>query len=116
HAILAGFGLGPAGLVVDHEPDGQPSPGADLDTLDDGVRPLTPFTPGELARLAVRATTGGRAAGFLQGWIDFDHDGVFEPSEKVISDFRLAGSVLETQIEFRVPDNAQLGPTYARFR
>ncbi len=116
HLILAGFGLGPAGLVVEHDPNGQPSDGADADVLDDGVRPLTAFTPGELARIAVRATTSGRAAGFLQGWIDFNHNGVFDANEKIVSDVRLAGSAVETEIEFRVPADAQLGASYARFR
>jgi len=116
HSILAGFGLGPAGLVVEHDPDGQPSAGADADALDDGVRPITAFTPGEVARIAVRATTGGRAAGFLQGWIDFNHNGTFEASEKVVSDYRLVGSTGETEISFVVPASAQIGPTYARFR
>ena len=116
HAILPGFGLGPAGVVVTHDVDGQPSIGADADMYDDGVRPLTAFTPGQVARIAVRATTGGRAAGYLQGWIDFNHNGVFDANEKIISDYRLAGSAIETQIEFVVPEWAEVGPTYARFR
>jgi hypothetical protein len=117
HAIMPNFGLALPGQsnVVSAESNGQPDSAANLDNLDNGVR-FTPMTPGEMTRIYVGAITGGRSAGYLQGWMDFDNDGVFEANEKIVSDFRLVQSTEETEIPFMVPSTAVLGSTYARFR
>jgi hypothetical protein len=62
----------------------------------------------------VTVSTGGFAPGRLQGWIDFNHNGVFDASEQIIANQTLGDGV--HSVSFLVPTNAQTGPTYARFR
>ena len=113
HAILPGFYLG---LRVDAEPDGQPSPVADADDLDeayndeDGVRFLSRLAPGAGATVAVIASQPG----FVSGWIDFEANKTWaEAGNRIFTAAVAAGTNF---IPFSVPAGAALGPTYARFR
>jgi protocatechuate 3,4-dioxygenase beta subunit len=114
HLIVSGFGLG---LGADGDPDGQPHPsswgddGLDESDDEDGVVPLTALTPGTLAKVQVTATH----AGVLDAWIDFGGDGSWaETEDRILSARRLPAGA--TTVTFPVPETAQLGETYARFR
>jgi len=105
------------GNIVDWELDGQPTPNANGDDLnnapdEDGVVLLTPLIPGGPAAVQVTASIGG---GALQAWIDFNHDGDWsDPGEQVFTNTVLiAGPQI---LNFLVPLGAIPGNTYARFR
>jgi uncharacterized repeat protein (TIGR01451 family) len=113
------------GLLVDPEPDGQPSLLADGDDLDilfpslgddeDGVTLPPVLTLGGAATAIV---DGGLLGGFLDAWIDFDGSGVFDdPAERITP---LPGLLLfpgpGNPVSFAVPTGALPGTTYARFR
>ena len=115
HQIVAGYHLG---NTIDPEPNGQPTPGARGDDFDgndddDGVRFLSPISPGTVTRIAVDAT----AMGHLDAWADFDQDGVWKPHEQIfVSEPIVAGT---NYLSFHVPDSATpnpTDPTYLRFR
>ncbi|QEG24328.1 SdrD B-like domain-containing protein [Mariniblastus fucicola] len=114
------------GAGVDAEADGAPTAAADGDDNDgsddeDGVTFLSPLMPGVSAEIEVNAST----AGFLNGWIDFDSDGVLD--EVVVTAVNgvplgtpanLADIALNSganTITFDVPANAD-GNMAARFR
>ena len=81
--------------------------GIAFSTLFNGLTPSTTLTA------TVHANTDG---GYLQGWIDFDADGVFQASERVFDDVLLLAG--DTVFEIPVPANltAGGGTVYARFR
>lgn len=122
HTVVPGFSLG---HWVDREYNGQPNAQADGDDAvsvpddEDGVRFPAGLTVGESAAMVEVYVTdlfdqGGTAGGFLDAWIDFDGDGSWDDAKERI----YAGAVAPgwNSITFPVPDNAQLGTTYARFR
>lgn len=117
HSIIPGFYLGTG---IDGEGDGQPSAKALGDDQfgndpDDGVTIVTPMVPGQTASIDVRIHNGGKAAGMLHGWIDFNADGDFnDAGERVFSNQRVVDGV--NRLSFAVPAGAQLGNTFARFR
>jgi hypothetical protein len=116
HLIQPGFFLG---NLVDSEPNGQPSTGADGDDLldgiddEDGVLFTSPLYPGSSATVDVTAFTAG---GLLDAWIDFNGNGVFDlATERIFGSQPLAAGV--NNLSFNVPASAQPGlSTYARFR
>lgn len=124
HRILSGFHLGE---LIDYESDGQPSPLADLDDLiddEDGITFLMPLTQGDFVDLSAFLTdtavlassvvpTGGEA--YLNAWIDFNGDGNWDdPDEQIFADVPL--NLGTNVLTFFVPEGADLGATYARFR
>ncbi|MCS7467472.1 Ig-like domain-containing protein [Stieleria sp. ICT_E10.1] len=116
HGISNALGLG---ALVDRETDGIPSAtalGDDLNNIDDedGVLLLSPLGPGGAASLSVttRNTTGNAA--YLQGWIDFNANGVFDASEQVFKDLQLGDGT--STLTVNVPSDAVVGSTFARFR
>ncbi len=106
------------GARIDAELDGVPSAGADGDDAagvddEDGVAFNTDVTAsGRLETVYVTAS----AAGFLNGWIDFDRDGDFDSIERVFNDTALVAGV--NRRTYLVPTGAtfEAGPSYARFR
>ena len=108
HGIADGFFLG---LGVDAESNGDPSPGANADSLDDGVDFDTILKPGVNAQITVEASTPG----VLNAWIDFNTNNVWEASERIFGDQSLVSSVPNV-LTFSVPNTATAGDTYARFR
>lgn len=66
--------------------------------------------PGTTATFSVTASTAGK----LDAWIDFDGDGIFEPSERIATGLSLIEGI--NTISVSVPPTARLGTTYARFR
>lgn len=108
HEILTGFYLGGG---VDSEFDGQPNVNAQADSYDDGVFFLTPLNVGEMASISVIASDSG----FLNAWMDFNHDGDWEDAgERIFSDISLAAG--DNGLQFVIPVDAELDWTYARFR
>ena len=85
---------------------------------EDGVTLVTPLIPGNQACVAV--TANNAVAGVLQGWIDFDGNGVFDASEALA--FAGGGAVpagpVSTNYCFNVPSTATFfgGQAYMRFR
>src|SRR5690606_8208632 len=105
------------------ELDGVPSIAADGDGADeDGVRIRGGLLAG--ATMNVGATVAlevfASAPGRLDAWIDFNRNGVFEPSEKIADNLPLNSAA--NTINVTVPEvpigleDTLLGPTYARFR
>jgi uncharacterized repeat protein (TIGR01451 family) len=114
HILVPGVRLG---ALIDSDPDGQPSVGADGDDAtgsddEDGVS----FD----SSLIVCGTTGltvtTSAAGALDAWIDLDGNGSWaDPGEQVlVSEPLPAGTV--SGLDITVPCDATPGTTYARFR
>ncbi|HXJ38513.1 MAG TPA: immunoglobulin domain-containing protein, partial [Bryobacteraceae bacterium] len=110
HAIVQGVYLG-AG--VSFEPDGQPDPNASSDNFDDGVTFCTAMVRGSDCTMRVVASVNG----YLDGWIDFNGNGVWEdPGERIFPSMPvMAGTNLLT---FTVPASVPttLTSTFARFR
>jgi hypothetical protein len=99
------------GSLRDDEPDGQPNATATGDGADeDGVVLPTILTP----RLSAKAMVTASAASKLDAWIDFNRDGVFDPSEQIAKSLPLAATV--NDVMFDVPESASAGTSFARFR
>ncbi|MGB3918864.1 MAG: SdrD B-like domain-containing protein, partial [Thiothrix litoralis] len=115
HTIVANFSLG---ATVDGETDGQPTAAADGDGADeDGVHFITPLLPGESALIAVGTTQTNVATAYLNGWIDFNHDGDFaDANEHIITDQTIASVYTTLALLANIPADAIPGDTYARFR
>ncbi|MGB6043758.1 MAG: GEVED domain-containing protein, partial [Pirellulales bacterium] len=112
---IAGSGLD-FGTPADRETDGQPSAGAvgddtDTDGDDEGGVTIPHLRQGHDATVTVDAT----AAGFVDGFIDYNADGDFaDAGEKVVNSIAVtAGS---NDLTFPVPASIPGATTYARFR
>lgn len=106
------------GELVDYEVDGQPTASGDDrsgDDDEDGIR----FTS-EILTLPTEPTFAGFVAtlstkGFLDAWIDFNHDGDWDDAGEQIS----GGEEFEQGqhwLSILVPAGASIGTTSARFR
>lgn len=51
---------------------------------------------------------------FLNGWIDFDGDGSFDPLDKIFDDLQLSQGINE--LNFSIPISSTSSNTFARFR
>ena len=96
------------GAGVDTENDGSPSAAADGDT-DDGVALSNGLISGITQTIDITAS----AASFLDAWIDFDGDGVWESNEQIFTSESLTAGV--NTLSVSVPSDA-VSQTYARFR
>ncbi|MCB1622442.1 MAG: DUF11 domain-containing protein [Thiothrix sp.] len=94
------------------------SPAASTDTGDDGII-LPAFTQGQSAIITASVTGAG---GYLQGWIDWNGDGVFGSDEQVAANLQdnQSGDTDNTSGVIRfvvnVPATSLLNQTFARFR
>ncbi|MEY4177482.1 MAG: Serine-aspartate repeat-containing protein precursor [Planctomycetota bacterium] len=109
------------GVDVDVEADSQPDANAQGDDLngsddEDGVLfPASGLVAGTNATLTISVANGGGPSGAVQGWIDFNGDGIWSsPGEQVIKDLVLTQGT--HNITVQVPTNATSQVTYARFR
>lgn len=117
HTIAGSLKLG--ATAPDSEAAAQHSTAADGDGADEDGITLPTFAQGQTATLT--ATVSG--TGYLQGWIDFNGNGVFDAVEKIAVDLT-DGGVTDTDgaangtISWlvNVPVDAVTTPTYARFR
>lgn len=113
HVLGSGIFLGAS---VDGESDGQPAAEADGDGNDeDGVRELA-----TIVAIATSATTTSlnviaSATARLDAWIDFNRDGDWDDaSEQIAVSRQVVGGA--NVIGFSVPQSAQPGQAFARFR
>ncbi|MFT3788682.1 MAG: GEVED domain-containing protein [Tepidisphaeraceae bacterium] len=106
------------GGKIDAEPNGLPNPTATGDDTtgsgdEDGITFLTPMIPGGTAQVKV---VTGAGAGRLNAWIDFNHNGLFEPAiETVFSNTALPGAS-STVLTFTVPTWAVPSSSFSRWR
>jgi autotransporter-associated beta strand protein len=121
HGRIAGFRLG---AQEDGEPDARlplDGTGDDVNGVndEDGVA-IPVLTPGQgfgsaaAAMFTVTVSTGGNSPGRLSGWIDFNQNGRFDSTERVVANQLLSDGAYT--INVRVPTDAKVGDTYARFR
>ena len=125
HGGLAGFNLG---VAWDADSDGRPTSTANGDDVngplsatggvindEDGVTVLTPLIRGDnqnAIRINVTNTAGSGA--FVQGWIDFNGNGVWgDAGEQIVTN--LAAVAGENIVNFTIPSNA-VSNAFARFR
>jgi PKD repeat protein len=111
HTIVQGMFLGQS---VDGEVDGLPGKeanGDDNDGIDDedGIKWPDKIYRSETSQVTVIASQGGN----LKAWIDFNHNGEFDPSEMVIDGQVGSG---ENTMNILIPEDAEDGVTYSRFR
>lgn len=107
------------GAGVDLERDGQPSTFANGDDNnptaaddEDGVRFLGPVLAGSTAQVEVVA---GSPDGFLDAWMDFNHDGDWaDEGEKIFHQRLLTLGI--NNLSFTVPEGAAIGETFSRWR
>jgi len=116
HGILEGLFMG-AG--VDAEVGAQSGAFADgddnSDTDDeDGVTFTTQLVADATASVDIEISASNVSRGVVQGWLDFDADGVFDADEQIITDGDVVAGA--NTFTFNIPADAQLGDTYARFR
>ncbi|QDT92764.1 GEVED domain-containing protein [Gimesia algae] len=118
HTLGGGLTLGAS---VDYEVDGQTS----LDALGDGAdengvtfldargNETTSIAAGDVNG-RIRVNVSG--SGYLQGWIDFNRDGVWDVSEQIFVDEFVTDG--DNPLSFTVPTGSDfvVGETYARFR
>ncbi len=118
------------GIRVDGENDGQPTLLANGDDAagfddDDGVF-FTALQANSSASVSFKVTgmplpvdpnLPVPAPAFVSGWLDFNQDGVFALSERIVNrQVTAAQNNAQIQVAFNVPATAQGGITYARFR
>ena len=95
------------------DPDGQA-----MDSGDDGITSSSvsfegiTFGVGETVPVEVASVTTGTR--FLDAWIDFDGNSVWDPSEQIFASVALTSD--REALSFDAPDDANVGTTYARFR
>jgi hypothetical protein len=113
HTVVSGVYMG---RLIDAESDGQPNASATGDDStgvddEDGVVLTGTMSPGELVTVDVTASVRG----YLNAWVDFDHDGTFSAAgDQIFKDTVLTAGV--NHLTFTVPAGAIVGDTFARFR
>ena len=124
HVIVPGFSLG---TDEDEETDGQPTAGADGDdTTDDpdedgvtfvGGAMVAACTPGNGLDVTL-TNTAGLGTAFLDAWIDFDGNGVFDhPAEHLFGGTSAALTLGVNNLTYTARcDAVEQAVSYARFR
>jgi hypothetical protein len=123
------------GATRSTEGDGAPTTGANSDSGDDGIVLLDPLVPGSTARIEVNIPA--MTFGLLDAWIDWNQNGKFDEIGNGIDPWEYlpdlfterngfdpnspittsAASLFGPQtFHLKVPSNAKLGSTIARFR
>ncbi|MEQ1826652.1 MAG: Ig-like domain-containing protein [Pirellula sp.] len=111
------------GQLVSSELDGSPTPRADGDTADDGVKFKFQGLDKPMfnRNLETLITVTLATPGILDGWIDFNADGDWtDASETVMNGVVFTESTLTQQFRIRLPSSAPVPTvstnTFARFR
>jgi LruC domain-containing protein/uncharacterized repeat protein (TIGR01451 family) len=113
HAIT-GIQLGD--IATDAEADGQVTTTATGDNAngagpnDENSIGFSPWIKGQSANLRVSAT----AAGVLNAWADWNHNGTFDSGERILTDQALTAGL--NTLTVAVPSNATAGQIAIRFR
>ena len=110
HTVVAGLQLGGAidadgASIANADASGD---GAD----DDGVGLPTSLTPGSTITVPVSAS----GSGFLNAWIDWNGNGIFDSIEQVATDVQDLSGLGAIDLLVTVPSDALVGTTFARFR
>ncbi len=138
HNLIENFYLGQG---VDAEIEGQPTADASGDgSTDDGIyiRTEDPNNSGNFLDFTLRpginneiyitskAPTGATSFGFLDAWVDYNKNGVFESNEQIITSIALTSDAVDPLSSqgglgqlitlANVPQDAVQGTTMARFR
>ncbi|MGH1539280.1 MAG: PKD domain-containing protein [Arenicella sp.] len=102
------------GAAVDREINGAPTAGATGDS-DDGISGLPTFASGSSVNVTVH---GGPNGGMLDGWVDYDRNGVFDhPAEHINSGTSVSVSAgAGNNVAITVPAMVNGGASFARFR
>ncbi|MGB2819634.1 MAG: GEVED domain-containing protein, partial [Phycisphaerae bacterium] len=119
--VIAGPWLGDDNDAPDAEGDGQPDPNAlgdDSDGNDDEDGVITsPLAAGQSGAVVVKINdgAGGTGAGraYLDAWIDFNGDQVWQAVEQIFSGWLPHGAHV---LPFLVPAGSTVGQTFGRFR
>ena len=112
HFVIDGYQLG---AENDTEPEARANLDATGDTADDGVEFTQMLIRGGIGNVIVTAAGITPALpGYLDAWVDFDHDGDWDADEKVIDSALLQNG--SNAISFGIANDASVGTTYARFR
>ncbi len=110
HGVTPGLRLGAA---IDVDPGSLATADASGDgTDDDGVSLPIAFEPG--ASVMVPLTVTG--PGFLNAWIDWNGNGVFDDIEQIATDIQDTSGSGTIILSVMVPADAVIGQTFARFR
>lgn len=107
------------GDTVDPEADGQPNDPATGDGEDEDGVTIPDLIPNTTVPITIRATNLTGSPGYVQGWIDLDGSGTFDPGEQIATDLLIpAGTTNGTfVVNVSVPTNTpQDVPIYSRFR
>jgi len=99
------------GNTVDAETDGAPSADADGDGIDeDGVTILSSMqlSRGSTFRLPLSIHNSSGETAHLEGWIDWNGDGEFDPVTEMVTNTSTTMSI-QTYLELVVPNDAKLG-------
>ncbi len=118
------------GNLVDVEPDGQPNANADGDDInpanaddedgvaffdDDGDPNTITLKAGEQTMVAVNVMKMGTSeTAYLNAWVDFGGDGVFDDSDQIFTDEVVNNG--NNLLMFDVPEDVVGGMSYVRFR
>lgn len=119
HQLRSGLYIGNG---VDAEADGQPSfdgNGDDFNGADDedGVTPADLILAGGVnATIHLTVTNQTTSSAILYGWIDFDRNGLFDPSEGAQTVVHAASLNQSFGLLFAIPTGITSSPLYARFR
>lgn len=112
------------GALVDAEADGVPTTDADGDDLnqltddEDGILFIDDLIPGSTASVQVTATNTTGSDAFVQGFVDFGRDGIFDSQDLYIANFVIPTGTVEEAFSptFIVPSFLAPGSVVARFR
>jgi hypothetical protein len=77
---------------------------------EDGVTFASAFSPGGLTQVTVNAS----APGFINAWIDFNRNGVFDAADRVLTDAPVGAG--DNLFFIQSPAGVADGPVFARFR
>jgi subtilisin family serine protease len=110
------------GSGISGDVDGQPTPGADGDALDDGIVILSNNGKLQIGANTLQVTVTG-IGGLLNGWIDWNDSGVFDSSEHLIWQYSTGGTAQQADLNpgshtltFFTPENLVGGQLAARLR
>jgi hypothetical protein len=98
------------GAATTADANGKPTAGADGDS-DEGVDLPSAVAPG--TSFALDLTVTGQ--GLLSAWADWNRDGMFSPTERVLTDVGVSADQ-EMAVAFTVPTGVSNGPVVVRFR
>lgn len=112
HSVIGTLRLG---ATIDGEADGQPNATATGDGADEDGVTISPVVAFGTTKITATVTGG---SGFLNGWIDWNHDGDFgDPGEQIVVNQAVVSGT--TTLNVAVPAAAAVAApttTYARFR